>query len=147
MDIAISPETELLHASSFESSGYYENRKNWSGDLKFLENWLIRTSAFRTYSIPLETRGLAADVFSDNACVIETENPEYSVWCNEFFAALEMPNASLPGPQPQYFIEDLPVKLSYDGTKEQWDRILKPRGQKSSHAIITTLDGTIDTYL
>ena len=58
-----------------------------------------------------------------------------------------MPNASLPEPQPQYFEEVIPIQIRYDGTKEQWDRILKPKGKKRAIAIITTLDGTIDTYL
>ena len=96
-----------------------------------------------------DTLGIAADVFANEWHIKRIKNPEYDHVLDWFNAALECPNMMLPNisDTPEYFEEIVPARIRYEGTSEEWDKIIKLRGEKRIPTFITTADGTIETSL
>lgn len=147
-NITISDSLEKIYAHSFQDTGYAKNRTQWTGGLLSVGKWVIGCNGLSDeYTIPRSTVGIAADVFHEEQHVKRTRNPEYDYLMEQFETALVCPQAPLPdfSGVPEHFEEIVPVKLFYEGTSEEWNKIVKLPGEKRIPAVVTTLNGTIHT--
>ena len=48
---------------------------------------------------------------------------------------------------PEYFEEIVPVKIRYEGTIEEWNKVIKLIGEKRILAEVSAVDGTVRTLL
>lgn len=150
VDITIGDALEEIDASSFRDSGYFKHHENWKDGLLYLGKWVVGCNGSTgEYAIRPGTVGIASDAFANEWHVKRTQNPEYDDVLDWFNAALECPNMMLPdlSHTPEHFEEIIPAKIRYEGTSEEWNRIVKLRGKKRIPAFVTTDDGTIETYL
>lgn len=149
-DIVIGAELEEIYASSFQDSGYCMHHGNWKNGLLYLGKWVIGCKgAIDECILKKDTMGIAADVFANEWHIKRTKNPEYDHVLDWFNAALECPNMMLPdlSQTPEYFEEIISAKICYEGTSEEWNKIIKLRGEKRIPAFITTANGIIETSL
>jgi hypothetical protein len=150
VDIAMGDCLAEINTTSFRDSGYFKHHANWKDGLLYLGKWVIGCNGSTgEYLIRSGTVGIASDVFANEWNIKRTKNPEYDDVLDWFNAALECPNMMLPdlSHTPEYFEEIIPAKIRYEGTSEEWNRIVKLRGEKRIPAFVTTDDGTIETYL
>ena len=149
-NIAIGDALEEIYASSFQDSRYYMHHGDWMNGLMYLGKWVVGCKGSKDeYIIKKDTAGIATDVFANEWHIKRTKNPEYDYVLDWFNTALECPNMMLPNlsQTPEYFEEIIPAQIRYEGTSEEWDKVIKLRGEKRIPAFVTTVDGTIETYL
>ena len=150
VDIAMGNCLEEIDATSFRDSGYCKHRGNWKGGLLYLGKWVIECKgATDEYMVKKDTVGIATDVFANEWHIKRTKNPEYDYVLDWFNAALECPNMMLPhlSQTPEYFEEIIPAKIRYEGSSEEWNKIIKLRGEKRIPALVICEDRTIETHL
>ena len=150
VDITVGDSIEKIDATSFRDSGYYKHHANWKDGLLYLSKWVIGCNgSVDEYVVQSDTVGIASDVFANEWHIKRTKNPEYDDVLDWFNAALECPNMMLPdlSHTPEYFEEIISAKIRYEGTSEEWNRIIKLRGEKRIPAFITTADGIIEISL
>lgn len=67
----------------------------------------------------------------------------------QFQMAMICPQVPMPdfSNVPEYFEEIVPVKIRYEGTIEEWNKVIKLIGEKRILAEVSAVDGTVRTLL
>ena len=149
-DIVIGAEFEEIYASSFQDSGYCKHHGNWKDGLLYLGKWVIGCNGLLDeYIVKSNTIGIATDTFADEQHVKRTPNPMFDYLQEQYQIAMVCPQVPVPdfSGVPEYFEEIVPARIRYEGTSEEWNKIIKLRGEKRIPAFITTVNGTIETSL
>lgn len=149
-DIKISDGVEEINANSFRDSGYFNEQANWENGLLRLGKWVIGSKGTKNeYVIKKDTVGIASDVFNNEWHVKRTSNPEYESERETYEAAMVCFQMRLPDLSkiPEYLEEIIPIRIRYEGTSDEWSKIIKLQGEKQIPATVITDDETIETYL
>ena len=149
-NIAIGDALAEIYASSFQDSGYYIHRENWKDGLLYLGKWVAGCNGLLDeYIVKSNTIGIAADTFADEQHVKRTPNPMFNYLQEQLQIAMVCPQVPVPdlSDVPEYFEEIVPARIHYEGTSEEWNKIIKLRGEKRIPVFITTANGTIETSL
>ncbi len=150
IDIAIGDALEEIDATSFRDSGYYKHHGYWKDGLMYLGKWIIGCKgAIDEYIIKKDTVGIAADVFANEWHIKRTKNPEYDDAMVMFDTAMVCFNAPMPDLSriPEYFEEIILAKIRYEGTFEEWGKVIKLHGEKRIPTLVICEDRTIETHL
>ena len=145
------PDTwDEIDTNSFEGSGYWNQKSNWYQGTIRLGKWVIGCiKRINGYVVEADTEGIAKNVFLHTVDIRCFENPDYQAVSEEFFMALECPNAFLPDllNTPRYLEEISVVRILYKGTAEQWGRIYNISGDKQIPVSVTAADQSFKGYL
>lgn len=148
-------QAQRIGRNAFQDSGILHNEASWSGNVLAVDGWIL---AFRPdcdfYTIKKDVHSLA-DGSIDAAMHIDmVRNPDYesqkqrydadrSFYDNCFGACLRCPEPFTEDPPIEFFEVKRPIKIQYEGTITDWEKLTLPRGWFSYPIEVYTIDGRI----
>lgn len=148
-------QVQKIGRNAFQDSGIFHNEASWSGNVLAVDGWIL---AFRPdcdfYTIKKDVRGLADGTLDAAMHIDVIRNPDYerqkqlydddrSLYDNGIGACLCCPAPPTEDPPIEFFEVKKPIKIRYEGTMDDWKRLMLPRNWSPYPIEVYAIDGTL----
>ena len=143
-----------LSAQAFRDSAIFHTAGLWHDDLLVVDDWIFECkSTSERYNIGHEIKGIVSGAFDLGKHVNRTPNPKYEEQLAEYEMAsfmywswYEIPGGA-QGPHPgdppkEYFEEQIPLRIHFDGTLAEWENIRIPKSNNKFPVELIAADGS-----